>query len=255
MDGRLLECWRYPVKSMQGERLDEVTIAPRGVEGDRGHALLDAASGRILSAKSVKELLFARVEDDSVVLPDGTAVALEDPVASKILSEWLGRDVRLATPVEGEQRSYQMTFDPPNDHAEYVDIPAPPGSFRDLAPVHVVTTATLAGCRAERPDLDWDVRRFRPNLLIDIDGPPFIEDTWTGRRLRIGSDVVLEITGPMVRCAMPLRAQPGLERQAELYRAMSDLNTRFPNHLGVTASVHTEGRVATGDPVSLVTGD
>jgi uncharacterized protein len=254
MDGRVLECWRYPVKSMQGERVDRATLGSMGVEGDRSYALLDAASGRILSAKSVKDLLFALIEDGAVVLPDGTTVSLDHPAASKAFSEWLGRDVRLATPVEGEQRSYQMTFDPPNDDAEYVDIPAPAGSFRDLAPVHLVTTATLAGCRAERPDLDWDVRRFRPNLLIDIDGPPFIEDTWTGRRLRIGSEAVVEITSPMVRCAMPLRAQPGLERQAELFHAMSELNTRFPNHLGVAASVHTEGRVAVGDVVSVDPG-
>jgi uncharacterized protein len=254
MNGRVLECWRYPVKSMQGARVDGVTIGARGVEGDRGYALLDATSGRILSAKSVKDLLYARIEDDTVVLPDGTTVALDDPGASKIFSEWLGRDVRLATPVEGEQRSYQMTFDPPNDDAEYVDIPAPPGSFVDLAPVHLITTATLAGCRAERPDLDWDVRRFRPNLLIDVDGPPFMEDDWTGQRLRIGDRAVLEITAPLVRCAMPLRAQPGLERQAELFRAMSELNTRFPNHLGVAGSVHTEGRVTAGDPVSLDSG-
>ena len=59
---------------------------------------------------------------------------------------------------------------------EYVDIPAPAGSFLDFAPVHLVTTATLEGCQAQRPDLDWDVRRFRPNLVIDVDGPPFVEN-------------------------------------------------------------------------------
>ena len=63
------------------------------------------------------------------------------------------------------------------------------------------------------------------------------------------------MTGPTVRCAMPLRAQPGLERQAELFRAMSDLNIRFPNHLGASASVQTPGRVAAGDPVALVGPD
>ena len=137
---------------------------------------------------------------------------------------------------------------------EYVDIPAPAGSFLDFAPVHLVTTATLAGCQAQRPDLDWDVRRFRPNLVIDVDGPPFVENDWGGHRLRIGAEAELEIMGPTVRCAMPLRAQPGLERQAELFRAMTDLNTRFPNHLGASARVCTSGRVATGDAVTLVRG-
>ena len=112
----------------------------------------------------------------------------------------------------------------------------------------------MAACRAQRPDLDWDVRRFRPNVAIDVDGPPFVENDWGGHRLRIGAETELEIMGPTVRCAMPLRAQPGLERQAELFRAMTDLNTRFPNHLGASARVCTSGRVATGDAVTLVRG-
>ncbi len=240
---------------MQGERLDALTIVPCGVEGDRGHALLDAATGRILSAKTAMDLLFARAERDNVVLPDGTAVALDDPVASGTLSSWLGRDVRLAAPVEGEERSFQMPFDPPNDDAEHLDIPAPAGSFLDFAPVHLVTTATVAACQAQRPDPDWDVRRFRPDLVIDVDGPPFLENDWGGHRLRIGAETELEILGPTVRCAMPMCAQLGLERQAELFRAMTDLNTGFLNHLGASArGVCTSGRVATGDAVTLVRG-
>jgi len=170
VDGCVVECWRYRVKSMQSERVGELAIGSAGVEGDRGYALLDAASGRILSAKSVKDLLFARVDGDAVVLPDGQG---RRPGRSGRLGRavaWLGRDVWLATPIEGEERRFQMTFDPPNDDAEYVDIPAPAGSLLDFAPLHFVTAATLAGCRAKRPDLDWDVRRFRPNLVIDIDG-------------------------------------------------------------------------------------
>jgi uncharacterized protein YcbX len=100
-----------------------------------------------------------------------------------------------------------------------------------------------------------DVRRSRPNLVIDTDGPPFLENDWSGQRLRIGAEAALEVTGPTVRCAMPLRAQPGLERQAELLRATSDLNIRFLNHLGASATVHTPGRVAAGDPVALLGPD
>ena len=252
MNGRVVECWRYPVKSMQGERLSEVTIGSAGVEGDRAYGLVDRQTGRLLSAKSVRDLLFARVEGGAIVLPDDRAVALDAPEAADRLSGWLGRQVRLAQPVEGERRSFQMTFDPPIDGAEYVDIPAPPGSFLDFSPIHLVTTATLAGCRAERPDLDWDVRRFRPSLVIEVDGPAFVENDWAGDSLRLGAEVELKILGPTVRCAMPLRAQPGLERQAELFAALSALNARFPNHLGASAEVRTPGRLATGDTVSLV---
>jgi uncharacterized protein YcbX len=250
--GQVRECWRYPVKSMQGERVEALAVGGTGIEGDRAHAVIDVSSGRILTAKTVKELLFARVDGGAVQLPDGTEVALDDPGASGALSAWLGREVRLTTPVAGEERAFQMTFDPPNDAADLVDIPAPVGSFLDLAAVHIVTTATLEGCRDKRPELDWDVRRFRPNLVIEIDGPPFAENDWGGQALRVGDAVELDVIGPTVRCAMPLRAQPGLEREAGLFHAMCELNTRFANHLGVYANTRNPGRVATGDAVTLV---
>jgi uncharacterized protein YcbX len=61
-----------------------------------------------------------------------------------------------------------MTFDPPNEDAEVFDIPAPAGTLLDLTPVHFLSSATLGACEAARPDLDWDVRRFRPNLVLDL---------------------------------------------------------------------------------------
>jgi uncharacterized protein YcbX len=125
--------------------------------------------------------------------------------------------------------------------------------------VHLLTTATLDGCRSARPDLDWDVRRFRPNVVVDVTGEPFVEDTWAGRELQLG-EVVLRITQPTVRCAMPLRAQPphdsdpssaALARQPELHDALVELNASFPNHLGVYAEVVTPGTIGVGDPVSV----
>ena len=249
--GTVSECWRYPVKSLQGHRLDHVDISPAGIDGDRSWALIDEDTGALLSAKRVAALLQASVEADAIVLPSGEPVSFDDPDASVALSKWLGRPVRLATPVAGQQLAYQMTFDPPDDTAEYFDIPAPVGSFLDLAPVHLLTTATLTGCRDRRPDLDWDVRRFRPNLLLDVAGDPFIENGWVGARLRVGEQVVLEIRQPTVRCAMPLRAQPGLDREPGLFRAMNELNESMPNHFGVYVDVVTAGSAAVGDRVVL----
>ncbi|CAN5223011.1 MOSC domain-containing protein [soil metagenome] len=246
-------CWRYPVKSMQGLEVDEVRLTATGVVGDRTHGLLDGTDGHLLSAKRTSALLGAWATDDTVTLPDGVTLGLDDPALDEILSAWLDRPVNLATPAEAGtgEVSYRMTFDPPDDEAEAFDIPVPAGTFLDLAAVHVVTAATLDGCKAARPDLDWDVRRFRPNLLLDTDGPAFVEDGWAGRELRFG-EVVLAVDGPTVRCAMPLRAQPGgIERQPELFAAMSDLNEAAPNHLGVYCRVITPGLIRTGDTVEL----
>ena len=253
--GTVVSCRRYPVKSLQGLEVDTLSVGSDVIQGDRQWALIDTASGQVLSAKRVALLLMGRADDEMITLPDGTRIRLDDPRAPEQLSEWLERDVVLTSTselVEGVELSYDMTFDPPDDSAEYYEIPVPAGTFLDLAPVHLVTTATLSGCAELRPDLDWDVRRFRPNLVLDVPGEVFVEDAWSGRHLRIGDDLVLEVAGPTVRCAMPLRAQPDLERQPELFHAMGDLHAAFPNHLGAYANVVNPGRVLVGDTVGLL---
>jgi uncharacterized protein YcbX len=247
----VVQLWRYPVKSMQGHREPLLTVGADQVEGDRRWGLLDQATGKLASAKRFSALLDAVGHDDHLELPDGRTLALTDAGADDILSRWLGREVQLISASSGASLAYEMTFDPPNDDAELFDIPTPPGTLLDLAAVHLVTTATLDHCRAARPDLDWDVRRFRPNVVVDVDAPPFAEDAWAGRNLTIGS-AVLRVQMPTVRCAMPLRAQPGgLARQPELFRAMSALNTSHPNHLGLYLQVVTPGTIAEGDAVTL----
>src|SRR4051812_34504754 len=93
--GTVVELWRYPVKSLPGERLTGPTaVDERGIEGDRTHAALDPATGKVLSAKTVPALLSAeRTWDDAR------------------LSEHLGRPVRLVTPTEGERHVFDMDVD------------------------------------------------------------------------------------------------------------------------------------------------
>ncbi len=254
--GRIAQCWSYPVKSMQGRSSTGLGIGTDGVVGDRARALADVSTGMVLSAKSVPELLHAVATDDLMVLPDGVEVPLDAGDRDQVLSAWLGREVTVLSLEHADGRSYEMTFDPPDDAAEYVEIPLPEHGFVDLAPLHIVSTGTLRSCALARPDLDWDVRRFRPNLVIDHDGGPFAEDAWVGSHLRLGPDCVVAVDQPAVRCAMPLRSQPALggrpplDRQALMFRAMTDLHQDFPNHLGVYAHVVRPGHVAVGDPVA-----
>src|SRR3712207_4329562 len=110
---RVLELWRYPVKSLQGERLTEVSIDALGIAGDRRWALFDRDTGLGLTARRVPELLFgsARLTGDGgvqVVLPDGTVTADEG-----VLSDWLGRRVELrAAPEDGD---VAPTYETPAD--------------------------------------------------------------------------------------------------------------------------------------------
>ena len=112
---QVAELWRYPVKSLQGERLTTVDVGPEGLAGDRQWALFDVATGYGLTARRVPDLLFLsgrlRADDHvEVVLPDGT-VTSDDAV----LSDWLGRSValRAAADAPGER-----LYENPNEVGE-----------------------------------------------------------------------------------------------------------------------------------------
>lgn len=254
------ELWRYPVKSMQGEPLATAVVGIDGIEGDRAWGVVSADGRHVLSAKTVPELLFASASllDDgevAVTLPSGAVVLAGTPEADDALTTWLGRPVRLLSAADAHAASddaldYEMTFEPPNDDAEVVGIPAPPGALVDLAPLHVLTGASLAAVRGARPELDWEPRRYRANVLLAVaDGSDgFVEDTWVGRDGTLGTAGV-HVQQSAVRCALPLRAQPGgIERDPELYRALDDLHA---NHLGAYVTVTGPGRCAVGDHLVL----
>ena len=253
-------CFRAPVKSMQGLSVDSLEFTDTSAVGDRTWGLIDDSTGKLMTAKRYSRLLEASADDTSITLGDGRSFAIDTPEASTILSDWLGKPVSIRHAGDVPDTGYEMTFDPPNDDAEYYEIPTPPGTFLDLAAAHLMSSATLAACAQARPDLNWDVRRFRPNLLIDVaDGiEPFGEEAWVGRTLTMGT-VELSVQSPTVRCAMPLRAQPGLEqqpgldRQPAMFAAMNELNTTYPNHLGIYLQVVRPGTVTVGD--QLILGD
>jgi uncharacterized protein YcbX len=234
---------RYPVKSLQGVEVDALDLGTGGFEGDRRWALVDEESGRLMSAKRWSALLQASADDERIELPDGTQVAPDE--ADGALSDWLGRPVRVVEAGDQDGLAYEMTFDPPDDSAELYDIDVPDGTLVDLAAAHLVALPTLRGAAERYADLDWDVRRFRPNVVVDGDLAPFEEDGWVGRTLRIGT-AELAVRQPTVRCAMPLRGQPGLDRQVGLYGALEELHA---NHLGLYLDTVTPGRISVGDEV------
>jgi uncharacterized protein YcbX len=119
-----------------------------------------------------------------------------------------------------------------------------PGSFNDGHPVHFLTTASLRAAGALHPEGQWDVRRFRPNVLIEVDGDEFVEDEWTS--VTIG-DVVLEVYKRTTRCAITARAQPGLDDDLEVPRSLARNRSA---KLGVYARVRTAGTIAPGDGVT-----
>ena len=244
--------WRYPVKSMQGEPRDSVVLDDGGVEGDRRFGVLDTGSGTIISAKKDGRLLEARAMlvgvELTVRLPTGETALGTGPGVDGALSAWLGRTVHLVEARPGGRGTFECPTDFEDDDSEPSRWQGPYGSFVDSSPVHLLTTASLRTMSSERPDLRWDVLRFRPNVLIEADGSGCVEDAWVGRTIHLG-EVELRVRKPCGRCVMTTRPQPGgLARQLDILRHLSAARSA---NLGVLAQVTRGGRVEVGQPATL----
>jgi MOSC domain-containing protein len=251
--GTVAGAWHFPVKSLQGEAVDALVFDATGAVGDRTWGIVDQATGKVLTAKRWGVLLeaSARLEaggDVVVTLPDGREHAAGVPGTDEALSAWLDRDVRLSRPPEGGL-PYELTMDPTDDESAVWDFATPPASFVDLAAAHLLTNASLEAGRRAYPAGDWDVRRFRPSLLIAAAGTTsgYEEDSWISRNVACG-EVVFEPFMPTPRCAMPTRSQPGLARDTAVSRTLTD---HHDNNLGIYAQVVQGGCVRIGDDVAL----
>lgn len=246
--GIVAQLWRYPVKSMQGEVVERLDLASGGALGDRTLAVVDPAARKVLSGKRWPALMMAsaRLDGDDVVvtLPDGTTHHHRDPQVHAALSSWLDHEVRLEPPPVDGVYPMEMHTGMSDESTPLFDWPGPPGTWLDLADAHWLTTASLRAAADLHPDGEWDVRRFRPTALIDVDGDAFVEDGWTG--VELGS-VRSEVLMPTPRCTMPSRAQPGLERDTTIGTTLRD---QHDNNLGVYATVAEAGFVTVGDTVN-----
>ena len=232
---RVMELWRYPVKSLQGEQLDSVAVTGDGLEGDRRYAIYDVATGLGLTARRVPELRFAsaRLRDDGsvdITLPDGSHARDDDA-----LSAWLGRRVTLRSHDAEVARQFEspdvdFEHEKERDWARYEGAP---GAFHDSsgARVSLVSTATIG---------EWDRRRFRSNVLVEGHG----EDSLVGSRVTLGG-AVLEVGMRIERCVMTARPQPGgIERDLQVLRTIARERDAC---LAVGATVTQPGSVAVGD--------
>jgi uncharacterized protein len=248
-DLRIAGIYRYPVKSLQGEGLAAGVLTEQGLRGDRRWGLVDVDTGRVLSAKTEPLLMQATAYTDGEVvrirLPEGELFA-PGPEADAALSAWLGRPVRLENAAATEGR-FEMNVDNVDDASPVIELPCPPGTFFDAAPVHLLTTASVRAMQQREPASAWNVRRFRPTLLIEAAADGFAEDEWIGGTVRVGG-AELAVFAPTVRCRMTVHEQPGIERDLGVITAV---NRDHGGNLGVYAVVRTPGRVAVGDDVTV----
>ena len=305
--GTITQIWRYPVKSMGGERLELCSVESLGIPGDRGWALRDETTGEITNGKRFPLLMqcAARYRSEpagstipaaDITLPDGSTTATDAADINERLSQLLGKQVTLwprlpATELEHYRRKSkaarvlgrlakvpafrsslpaltsfgnankelrQMFSREPNEPVpdlstlppELMEFTSPPGTYFDAFAIHLLTTSSLKMMERLNPGANWDVRRFRPNFLIESELKGFIETEWSSQKLQIGSAVV-HCQIPTARCGMTTHAQKDLPKDPSVLRTIvrdADQN------LGTYANVAVPGVVKVGDAVEVRLG-
>jgi uncharacterized protein len=198
--GSVVSLWRYPVKSMLGEEPNSTEVTQGGLVGDRAYALVDKSDGKVVSAKNPRKWprmfeLGAALADTPrtgtkvpvrITLPDGTTVNSEQHDVHQVLSKVVNREVTL-TAAAGERATTAEEYWPDIDGLDHrdtvTDFGLPEGTFFDCAFVHLLTTATLDRLRVLYPQGRFEVRRFRPNFVVETANgeKDFVENAWVGR--------------------------------------------------------------------------
>ncbi len=268
--------FRYPVKSMLGEALDQTVLGEAGVPGDRHWAIRDEQRGGIRGGKKLPKLMkfgaASRAGAPTITSPDGETKSASDDDINDWLSMKLEHSVSLWPLLPKEQLEHYRRG-PPDDadfeaelravfgrlphepipdltpFIELLEYESPPGTYFDAFPLMLMSKQSLETMKKNNPGSEFDIRRFRPNLLIDCvgDDHPFPEQQWVGKQLLIG-EVVLDIAYTCPRCSMVTQALEELPQDAGIMRALVE---QAEGNLGVYARVIQSGKVAVGDSVSV----
>ncbi len=233
--GQVIELWRYPLKSMQGQKVESCDVGANGLWGDRGWALRYADGRKNVSAKQVAGLMLCEAKYTAepsesinppveIRLPDGKTILSDSGEAAAAFSDLAGAP---------------MILD------------ATPGAHFDAFPIHLLTTASLETLSRLKPDSKFDVRRLRPNIVVKATGEVqegFVELGWCGSDMRIGEAELL-VKKPCRRCVMTTHHQGNLPQDPGILKTIAEAADA---NLGVYASVLKAGRVSVGDPVVLL---
>lgn len=230
--GMVAELWRYPVKSMLGERCETLSLDARGVKGDRRFAVKDS-EGKLGSGKNTRR--FSKIDGlfrftafyqngiPYIRFPAGDVLSGASQEIHESLSTSVGESVVLAEEVEV--------------------------SHLDAGPVHLLSSASLRWLQAALPDAHVDACRFRPNLVVELPGATPVEQQWIGKRLRLGQEVELTVTADTERCGMVTFAQGELPEEPSVLRHIAKAAGA---RLGVYAQVVVPGVVRRHDVVTLM---
>jgi uncharacterized protein YcbX len=282
--GTVKEIWRYPVKSMAGERLNRASVGALGIHGDRGWAIRDEKAGEIRNARKLPALLHCtavyvsepsegNVPPVQITMRNGTTFRSDSAEANARLSEMLGRPVSIWPIQPASEREFLRRAAPDNPDMtaelrevfgrleneplpdfstmprQILEFTSPFGTFFDAFPLLFLTTASLSALASRNPAADFDSRRFRPNVLVEtekgIEG--LAEAEWSGRTVRIGATRI-KLEMPCVRCVIPTLDQPNLRKDPSVLRTIV---RDAAQNLGAYATIAAGGAIALDDKVAL----
>lgn len=236
--GHIREIVRHPVKSFCGESVEKTRVMDYGLYGDRSHAIHDQTRpGKYLTITQFPEMVrykarfighegLDKYPEVEIVTPEG-----------KVL-EWGNKEFKKEIEERSEREIALVSYLPSN---------VPLGAIEEEH-IQLVTDASLKGLE-QIWGKEIDHRRFRANLYISLkDQIPFIEEEWFGRRITIGSEVVLEVKRHCERCMIITVDPENTEKDSSLLKTVANVRN---NHFGVYASVITTGEINVGDEVHL----
>lgn len=253
--GTVSQLWRYPASSLAGERLNAISVGTTTIDGDRLFGLVDASDGEI--ARPDREtkwhkvpLIRTRLSGApmsrqwrlEVAVPGGGWLPAPDPESDRAISAFLGFAASIR-PFGAENAA--PFYAGPLTEARYAK-----------APIHLLTTASLARLKALHPGGTPDPRRFRPNIVVDmapVEGA-FPETEWIGRKLAVG-DLELTVSEPCRRCGFTIIAQggfsdePGFDTDPGILRNLVRHNA---HNLGVYCTVDRPARIEIGAPMRFL---
>ena len=274
--GSVSSLWRYPVKSMAGEQVKAIQVNEKGMSGDRLYALVDEATNKVAVVRKWGEALlnyhprfFSEPEFNlpppplKITTPSGQEIFSDQSDANAFLSARFNKKMVLMSVAPKGLLVEVPAGTLGGARSEVTDLPiasgAHEGSFFDYACLHIITSSTLRQLQQVSPEGLFDVRRFRPNLVIDTDGTGFVENAWIGKTIAIGSSLVIRITIPCPRCVNVTLPQIDLPKDPSILRTIAEHNTHDLGEMtgklpcaGVYAEVITPGFISSGDELRFV---
>lgn len=282
--GTIKEIWRYPVKGMSGEKLDRCYLSQSGLRGDRLFAVRDSARQEIQSCKFRPGLLncvaeYLHPDTDltdhmfKVIFPNGESLLSDSSEMNDKLSQHLGHASTLETMRPITETAFYKRYKE-DDHTwleelkatfereqgeplpdfsdlgqDFIDYVTQLGTFFLVSPFHIITTSSLEYLKRLQPDADWDMRRFRPNLVIEIpDGEEgLVEQSWVGQKLKIGNTII-DCNSPAPRCGAVTRELQGADADKSMLRTIVK---HAEQNLGVYGDISGQELLKVGDEVYL----